>query len=311
MKPNGFTIIEMLVVVIVIAILSGLVFKMIGAGGASSDRATAHRQVEALANACEEYRAEYGRYPPVPKFLKWHKDKKKWRYIQPVDYSYPQKPSRWTTGGESGSKTLANLLKGKSHTEIEETGAYAFKFGLLSFFVPRIEKHAANSPRELFLKGAQSEQHIWFFQNNPDATEITKEKAKRLQKEESFWGGYRRDGDWETSKNCPLDDNARDIRVAKKVWPLISEVVRTDSDYLPYHDDDWNPAPGYNHNVWTNSHVHVTDPWGNSLNYKSDPPYDCFKVWSNGPDGKTGDIVGSDNKTRNYSADDIVAGNEN
>ncbi|MBR4617147.1 MAG: type II secretion system protein GspG, partial [Kiritimatiellae bacterium] len=286
-------------------------FKMVGAGGASSDRAKAHRQVEALANACEEYRAEYGRYPPVPKFLKWHHNSSKWKYIQPVSYSYPASTAAWTGGSTGGARTLANTLKDVSHTELEKKGAYVFKFGLLSFLVPRIEGHAEKAPKEFFgsynKNKVKSDQHSWFAQNSAQNDPDTAKKwadngrsPRNMDKPEP----------WDTSIHCAVLDNARDLRVAKKIAPLLSGIISTDSDHIPYADEEGVRAPGYG-GVWTNKYIHVTDPWGNSLNYKSDPPYESFKVWSNGPDGKTGDVKDSDGKTRNYSADDIVAGNEN
>ena len=293
MKRNGFTIIEMLVVVIVIAILSGLVFKMIGAGGSSSDRAKARRQVEALANACEEYRAEYGCYPPVPK--SYDPGSKTW--YQPVTYSYPADSDHWTGGSAS---SLANQLRNIPRTTLEKEGNHLFQFGVLSFLVPRIQDHAETAPKELFndsydqTKIPDSELHSWFSQNS--AKNVNDSTLTKWKKD----GKISRSSGWDSSKHCCAVDNARDLRLAQKIAPLLDGITRSDID-----------AQSYGKNTWTNTMVRVMDPWGQSIRYESDPPYDSCKIWSCGPDGKTGNVKDSDGKTRNYSADDIVAGYEN
>ena len=293
MKRNGFTIIEMLVVVIVIAILSGLVFKLIGAGGSSSDRAKARRQVEALANACEEYRAEYGSYPPVPKSY----DPGTGRWYQPVTYSYPENAEKWTGGSAS---SLANQLRDIPRTNLEEEGHHVFQFGVLPFLVPRIEGHAETAPPEFFesnynkTKVPKSELHSWFSQNS-SKNENDQTITKWLKD-----GKIKRGDNWDAKKHCRAVDNPRDYRLAKKIAPLLNGVTIKDMD-----------PQSYSGNVWTNQMLRIVDPWGHSLNYESDPPHASCRIWSSGPDGMTGNVKGSDGKTRNYSADDIVAGYEN
>ena len=273
MKRSGFTIIEMLVVVIIIAILAGLVFKMIGAGGASADKAKARRQLEAIANACEEYRAEYGRYPPVAKDSKGN---------QPFAYDYPRSADRWTGGSASSLATLLN--------KVSRTQATVFKFGLMSFLVTRVEGRAELAPKELFDKGSLSDsQHHWRSQNDPknsDSKDLVEKqiKAGLTTRPDGKNGSVK----WDPKKHCCAVDNPRDVRAARKIWPLIKDVIRTEESY---HE--------YNGNVYTNLQCSVWDPWNNTLNYRSDPPFDSYRLWSNGPDGKSG------------TADDIIAGNEN
>ena len=274
MKRSGFTLIEMLVVVVVIGILSGLVFRLVGAGGTSSDRAKARRQVEAIANACEEYRAEYGRYPPVAKNLKGE---------QPFDYIYPDHPDRWTA---KNAGSLATLLRNVPRTKLEQNGAHVFRFGLLSYLVPRVEGHAEFAPKELFENPSHlpSDQHSWLSQNAAKNSNISSSTLKEWIKN----GKISRGANWNASTCCNAVDNPRDLRAAKKIAPLLEGITRVDI----------NPQ-SYNGNSYTNLHVHISDPWGNSLRYESDPPHDSFRVWSIGPDGANG------------TADDIVPGKEN
>jgi type II secretory pathway pseudopilin PulG len=63
----SFTLLEILVVVIIIIVLSGLVFKMIQIVQLSSQKANTISKIEKVSHALEEFRAEYGQYPPVIK----------------------------------------------------------------------------------------------------------------------------------------------------------------------------------------------------------------------------------------------------
>ena len=63
---NGFTLIEMLVVCLIIVILAGLVFRMTTLISRKNKEAEVRRKIEMVANALEEFKAIYGKYPPVP-----------------------------------------------------------------------------------------------------------------------------------------------------------------------------------------------------------------------------------------------------
>lgn len=64
-RREAFTLIEMLVVIAVIAILAGLAFKMMQIAKRNADRASTIAKIERLSHALNEYKAEYGTYPPV------------------------------------------------------------------------------------------------------------------------------------------------------------------------------------------------------------------------------------------------------
>ncbi len=64
-KKGGFTLIEVLVVVAVILLLSGMLFRVSNVVIERSNRAAAIGDMNAIANALEEYFAVFGHYPPV------------------------------------------------------------------------------------------------------------------------------------------------------------------------------------------------------------------------------------------------------
>jgi len=61
---RGFTLIEMLIVVVIMGILMGLVFKMMAFATRQAATADTVATLESVANAITEFRAEYGQYPP-------------------------------------------------------------------------------------------------------------------------------------------------------------------------------------------------------------------------------------------------------
>ncbi len=65
-RRDAFTLIEMLVVIAVIAILAGIAFKMMQIAKRNADRAATIAKLEKVSHALNEYKAEYGLYPPVP-----------------------------------------------------------------------------------------------------------------------------------------------------------------------------------------------------------------------------------------------------
>jgi prepilin-type N-terminal cleavage/methylation domain-containing protein len=62
---RGFTLIEMLAVIAIIAILAGIVFKMMTFANRKAADAKTIAILEKVANALAEFKAEYGQYPPV------------------------------------------------------------------------------------------------------------------------------------------------------------------------------------------------------------------------------------------------------
>ena len=64
-QKRGFTLLEILVVVAVIMLLTGMLFRVGSLVSDRSARARAIADMQAIANALEEYYAVYGMYPPT------------------------------------------------------------------------------------------------------------------------------------------------------------------------------------------------------------------------------------------------------
>lgn len=68
-RAGGFTLIEIMIVIVIIAMLAALVGpRLIGALSSSKSKAT-KIQIEALANALDTFHLDVGRYPTVPEGL--------------------------------------------------------------------------------------------------------------------------------------------------------------------------------------------------------------------------------------------------
>ena len=68
-RRSGFTLVEIMVVVVIIGLLAGIVVPMIGARLEEARRTTARTQIKAFENALEMYRMRVGRYPTTQQGL--------------------------------------------------------------------------------------------------------------------------------------------------------------------------------------------------------------------------------------------------
>jgi prepilin-type N-terminal cleavage/methylation domain-containing protein len=68
-RTAAFTLIELLTVIAIIAVLMGLLFPAIAAAKEQARRADAKASLKDIINACQHYRTEYGKFPPVPAAL--------------------------------------------------------------------------------------------------------------------------------------------------------------------------------------------------------------------------------------------------
>ena len=65
MRKQGFTLIEVLLVVVVMLLLAGFLFRVARLVADRANQAKARADLQMLANALEEFYGEYGNYPPV------------------------------------------------------------------------------------------------------------------------------------------------------------------------------------------------------------------------------------------------------
>ncbi len=122
LRRAAFTLVEMLVVVLLIAVLAGMVFKLTGLAGDKAAKASTLARLERLKTALEEFYAEYGQYPPVPFYP---------GIGQPFGYEFVDRD--WM------DPAIAPIIKNIGGSwDAAWSQAPAYTFGLMSFLVTRV-----------------------------------------------------------------------------------------------------------------------------------------------------------------------------
>lgn len=234
-RKNGFTLVEMLVVVIIIAILASMVLGLGALAKRNNSKAITLERLSRLRAAVEEFNAEYGKYPPVFDYR---------GEGQPFGYEYPLTNrmsmyclNTWYTGLEA-RKEWGTAAEGKGKL---------FTFGLMSYLVPRYSGHAE--------KAFSIDPTYFRLFNGPQ---------------------------WE-SFNLSIPDQSRDLAAIDRWRVQIESIISTK---LKERDVGSTRMTGTGFH--TNEVTTVVDGWNREFNYQSRPPYLTYKMWSNGPDGTSG-----------------------
>lgn len=259
MKRNGFTLIEMLVVCLIIVLLAALVFRMTGVLGRSDKASNTHARLEMVANALEEFKAIYGKYPPVPLY------KTSERGLEPVIYyEYPM-PDTWGATLAEQRENARRMIRegrGKRSQWSDEEGkeGTVFTFGLCSFFVPRVNGTASQGGLA-FLESPQQMPEQWSAFNTGNES----------------------------------GDTQRDLDAVRRILPYLDTYLTPQGTLPGIEENQWGgrncgllnlPWPGPKHG-YTNFCVTINDAWDRPLHYYSIPPYETYKLWSGGEDGLT------------------------
>ena len=297
-KQNGFTLIETLVVFVVIIILAGMVLALVQATTNSSNKALTKSSLERLAHALEEYRAINGAYPPVPVYPGEHAPDGGGCYEgQYFGYEFAEYDDN---PGAGSDPLLANAVYPELVTSLITHGAGAsemYRFGMMAFLVPRYIGAAERSPA----------QFVGWDGKGPASAYRSKNYTVKSTVDQWNSNNYRRGG---------LTESPQDLDHARRILPYLgAKLHRNWSD----SDNDWlwsveypeggvvtsfgwgslvkrRVAPG--NKPYYNGYITVRDAWNRDLLYSSKPPYDSYKLWSVGADG------------RSDTMDDIIVGED-
>lgn len=272
MKRSGFTLIELMVVILVVTLLAGLVFRMVALVGQSNDKAATRATLEKVGHALEEFKAQYGKYPPVPSYDGGS---------QPLAYEFPNAASRgWGDNPEATAKKFLDYEKngGTIQWGGGRNGGVFYTFGLVSFFLPRYNGTADRGPKSL--------------------TGLGKGTAGQVGKDSL--GQWR---DFNKKVSNRVGDSAKDLNACRQILPYLDGGIDENGNI------DYGLIIGWNGGartlncdlveiVVTNFYYTIHDAWEHELKYVSRPPYESYTLSSAGPDGQFG------------TDDDIVAGVE-
>lgn len=128
-RRAGFTLIEMLVVVIIIAILAGMVLGLSKISSKWTQKSKTNTTLGKVRSAIEQFNAEYGKYPPVPVYQ---------GLGQPFFYEFPksngmnQAAYTWLTGQAFPATIPPSMV-----ADTWGSDRAVFTFGLMSFLLSR------------------------------------------------------------------------------------------------------------------------------------------------------------------------------
>ena len=296
-RPNAlrdaFTLIEMMVVVALIGILIGGVFRLLSAAGEGAKRAETIERMQRVENAISGFYATYGTYPPVPRhgspdpFAKEDdqgnttphaaltpENANRAAACQPVPFEFPPMKALDDFIATKYKVTSPNMNPGA----FEQGGTWPtmklYRYGLVSFLIPRydaigefkLEETDGYTPKPISSDWAPHEDlytnHKLWKDVNPAA------QAKAEREACARW----------------LPNLERTVLGGRKLLGVETGVRLANNEEIFNKDDK-----PYNHNgnTYFLRRMTIQDSWGNDLFYYSAPPYQSYRLWSAGPDKNT------------------------
>lgn len=352
---QAFTLIELMVVVLVISILMGGMFKLLSATSQVNKTASTKAKMELLENAISGFYAEYGMYPPVilhgspdplengykddfDNALSWGTDAEKARAAgwaakcQPVAFEYPYSVEMDKFVGRKYQSQQAKGVNSALGTSADQEPEWdwqkikMFKFGLLSFLLPRLETIRIPSadttwqdgdsryPEKKFFKSLQ-----WTKNNLTSKVGVNDDeglvKALHAQREIE-------------NKACArwLPNFENQIHGGRQsVLGVATRIGSSRHFRESAGDDDQTPQKYQIYLTKENSgtktvlyRATIVDGWNQEFFYHSDPPYQSYRIWSAGPNKKTfppwiplSTVSADREKVAGWIEDDIVGGSDN
>jgi prepilin-type N-terminal cleavage/methylation domain len=295
-KSGGFSLIELMVVFVIISILAGMVMKLVQLTGNKQSEAETVAKLERIAQSLEEFKATYGRYPPVAMY-----PGNDGRMYQPVIYEYAlywtQEPPSGATGGiyPNLAASLKNQNRNGNNSWSANGSGVVYTFGLMSYLFPRFASHAENSPYQFVGSSNANGNGL------PDGGQDYKDSDAYVLNQ------------WDNSNNRKglVADIPRDVDASRRVLPYIGASLDANGRVADYgnvvkqsggrigEDPSPNRLPDGHHGtehkdassgkLYRNGYITVLDGWIRPIFYSSPPPYDTYKLWSAGANGMSGD----------------------
>gem|GEM_PF-865239 len=327
---RGFTLMELMIVLVIIGILMSGVFMLMGVVGKNADVAKTQSRIQKAQNAISGFYAAYGTYPPVElhgptnPFSSMPSEFESGTTIdgstlnakacrmacraQPVsfEFPYPQTVDAainmvfgpvGVTGANSAYGDRAKTIREYSWSEVQ-----MFKFGLLSYLLPRIEivgapkdteSFSTKHPRQAFFESEQWKRNnktssVSGAGQNQQLRDILRRQRQAENREAAKWipnleGQVAGHGPTIFNINLASSDRMSD--------PDLDGVLRSRMSEADQQIDHHHPFRGpYSRGSGSETVLYCStlkDAWHRDLYYYSAPPYQSYRIWSAGPDGNT------------------------
>ncbi len=360
---KAFTLVELLVVVVVIAILMAVTFRIVGVGEEETSRSKTVERMHALETCISGYFAAFGSYPPVrlhgsrnifykvnqqgiqvveeePEYgvFNWIKVHAACR-SQPMAMNYPFKEKTWTKIKKTSA--LVQKMYNKKHgglAEVASTGFDAlqtpaqltsksdedewthcnlFRFGLMSFLLPRFMIMMQGSDTSIYDKFMQ-----WGENNNVPckfedgvpyenwediAKQVKPPSATSDEINDELWKVALLPSQIITSRWIACLEGVCQVQTPDmkdfKVWGVNivaedSQSSLTQSGLTTQINCPWRYPPIFSSgdlqsekNGWTQAYaldgISCLDGWGEEFYYYSPSPHQSYRLWSAGKNMKT------------------------
>jgi prepilin-type N-terminal cleavage/methylation domain-containing protein len=303
-RKNGFTLIELMIVIAVIGILLAATFKLMGVASDARARAVTISRMEKLQNTLSNYHNSYGMYPAVPIYqnpnlslIKHDSDTgealttsagkaRTCARAQPMAFEYPTplmlddpvEDEQYTTKLQSlvqdvNAISINALVDSLDPNKTSWEKYKAFKFGLVSFILPRVDVVGLPNSKQgptlpVYVKGQ------WKFNNPTSRAEVEESVMEKLELQRGLEEGACKR--WLPNLEKMLTGYKKNLYGIQIATGGGHGLVKRGNATLE----------GSGNTVYL-AHNTVTDGWGNEFFYYSAPPHQSYRIWSAGPDGNT------------------------
>ena len=292
-QRSAFTLIEMMVVVALVGILIGGVFRLLNAAGEGAKRGETIERMQRIENALSGFYAAYGSYPPVEQhgspdpFVEEAEDgttspvssleaenANRAAASQPMSFEFPPMQALddyIATRFQSQGILSPNRNPGIFTQSEKWPQSKLYRYGVVSFLVPRYDAigdftlEASNQyePQPIDTKLAPNE---GLYKNHKQWTNYNPARKAKAEREAcARW----------------LPNLQRIVFGGRKLLGVQTGTPNTDNDVV------FSPAYTKGGNKYVLRMMTIRDAWGNDFYYHSAPPYQSYRLWSAGPDGVT------------------------
>ncbi len=288
----GFTLIELMIVIAIIGILVAGVFRLLSTTGEKNKETTTIARLERIQNALSAYYAEYGSYPPVLQYD--YPDPEKERdvensssisdvtfssdtanraaHAQSMAFEFPpvkeldEEIDRTYNGSVRSAGVVLGSMDLRSKTDYGDWhNVQLFKFGLMSYLLPKA--------------------HIAWGEQNESRYNKLFESLQWTKKNPDKVGGI--DNLVGVQKEMERKSIAR--------WlPNFEKMICNgpDEEIMGVYLKEKDTGLGFTIRQFGGTKfvvrsMTVRDGWNRELYYYSPAPYQTYRIWSSGSDGKT------------------------
>lgn len=298
-QRSAFTLIEMMVVVALVGILIGGVFRLLNAAGEGAKRGETIERMQRIENALSGFYAAYGSYPPVEQhgspdpFVEEAEDgttspvssleaenANRAAACQPMAFEFPPMKALddyIATRFQSQGILSPNRNPGIFTQSEKWPQMKLYRYGVVSFLVPRydaigdftLDPSNQYEPRPIDTKLAPNE---GLYKNHKQWTNYNPARKAKAEREAcARW----------------LPNLRGIVRGGRKLLGVETGVPHCDNESQLSEGGNANRAYEYSGSKYFLRKMTIQDAWGNDFYYHSAPPYQSYRLWSAGPDGVT------------------------